>query len=233
MAESFLKSIKINKPTEEAHRLFLRFGSGEFQREKLTVKKGPTTDVVSGYDYLGLMQDIFLELYSNESVDYSGVIIAVDTKKTPSLIEELELKVVKKVGKKTTIAGSMKGSELKAAKHALFELRAGFLVSLTHGKSTLKSKTAFPKPGKTVEGFVKMKIDGKAFGTICEALLLPEFKKRAVIETKYNIEKVVFNEALLKKDPVQARMESRRDATIVRSMTIDGILTTEEIKALV
>jgi hypothetical protein len=233
MTESFFLSIKNNKANEEAHRLFLRFGSGVFQREKMTIKKAPLVDVSSGYDYLGLFQDIFLETFSNDDIEYSGIVIGLNAKETIKTIEAHDIKIVKSIGKKHNIKGIAKGTELLKFKKALFEEKSGFLVSLTNGKNFIKSKTAYPKPGKTVENFVKMKIEDKAFKEMVNALGIKEFKKRAVIETTYDIEKVVFNEELLKKDPVQARLESKRQSKIIRSMTIDGVELKEEIKALI
>jgi hypothetical protein len=233
MAESFIISIKDNKPTEEAHRLFLRFGSGTFEREKVTIRKSKMIDVSAGHDYLGLLQDIFLETFQNEDIEYSGTIIVQNPKEGLKAIEEQGLKVIKSVGKKHTIQGNMKGDELLRAKEAMFAIRAGFLISFAYDKNTLKSKTSYVKPGKTVEGFVKMKIGSVAFNKILERIGLKEFKKKAVIETTYNIDRVVYDDSLLKKDPAKARMESRRDAKITRKVTSDSETITEEIKALV
>jgi len=233
MAESFLISIKNNKPNEEAHRLFLRFGSGVFQREKITIRKGTTIDVSSGFDYLGVLQEIFLEAYENEDIEYSGVIIGLDAKKALVVIEDSGLKVIKSVGKKHTVKGIMKGKELLKSKKVLFDIRAGFLVSFVHGKNTLKSKTAYPKPGKIVEGFVKMKIEKNSFNNIIEAFGLKEFKKKAVIETTYDISKVVFDDTLLKKDPAKARLDSKRDTKLIRKMIVDGTEEKDEMSALI
>ena len=233
MAESLIRSIMNGNPNEEAHRIFLRFGAGVFQREKMTIRKGTMIDVSCGFDYLGAMQDVFLERFADEDIEYSGIIIGQNTREIIRIIEDNKIVIIKSTGKKHSVKGEEKGRVLQKAKRELFDASAGFLLSLAKGKNSLKSKTSYPKPGKTVEGFVKMKIEPESYIAIKEALSIKDFKKRIVIETVYDIEKVVFDDALLKKDPARARLESKRDAKIIRTMTIDGKEEKDEMRALI
>ncbi|MFT4309862.1 MAG: hypothetical protein ACMXYL_05240 [Candidatus Woesearchaeota archaeon] len=233
MQESFIKSIIEGKPNEEAHRLLLRFGMGTFDREKIALRKSKMIDASAGYDYLGLFQDIFLSYYNDKDIEYSGVVIGQDAKKTAKMLEENNVKIVKSTGKKHTVKGVMKGSRLKEIKDELFNQRAGFLVSLSYDKNTLKTKTSYPKPGKTVEGFVKMKIDVNADSLITEGLCIDIYNKKAVILTQYEVHNVLYDEKLLSKDPVIARLESKRDVTITRNISLDKEEKKEVVRAKV
>ena len=227
----FLESIKEGKPTFEAHKNLLRFGLGEYKREKIKVKIGKKIDVSTGFEYLNTLQRIFLESV-NDIVLVKGRFIG-DKKVVSKILDDFNIEPVKIVGKKFEVNFKMDKEKLKELKDVLFENNVYFLANFSSKDASLKSKNNFPKPGNLVENFAKLSIPLDAKSLILKAFVLPDFNKTAEIETTYVINNIVVDENLLKENPEKARLESKRDLTVKRKLLLDKVESEDSFSALV
>jgi hypothetical protein len=231
---SFITSIKEGNPSGEAHRQLLRFGSGTFTREKITVKIGSTVEAIAGFEYLNTFQGLLLNAVIGETVEVNGQIIGKDKKAIQGILSDYDITPVKVFGTKITVDFSMPSEKVRKLKDELESSSGHFLCGLSSGKNTLKTKTTFPKPGKLVEKFCRVKLPKDFKDNLLKELAIPgNISKKADIDTIYDIHSVKVDESLLKTNPVKARLESRRDITVKRHFTIDGDESDEEFRALV
>ena len=218
---NFLQSIKAGKPTPEAHQNLLRFGRGAFDREQITIRKTKKhIDVASGFEYYLTLYRMFLELTEQEEIEANGVIVG-PKQQIQSMLDEMNIQPTKTFGKKFTIKYVAQRSELKELADRIADTSGALLLTLKANGVELKSKTTFPKPGKLVEKFARLKAPLKFEKRIRDAFMIPEFEKRVTIETVYDIKNIHFDEAMLEKDPARARRESTRDVEVTRKITID------------
>lgn len=231
---SFMTSIKKGKPTEEAHKQLLRFGAGNFEREKVTFKLGSSAEAAAGFEYLNIFQELFFKHNKGEDIALSGQIIGKDKKGIQGVLEEHQIEPEKVFGTKITLKCSILCEKAEALKKDVEDKGGYFLIGLTAGKYFVKTKTTFPKPGKLVEKFCRIKLPKEAGDDLKTELGIEgDVKKKADINTTYEIHDVKVDENLLKKDPARARLESRRDVTVKRHFIIDGNESDEEFRSLV
>ncbi len=228
----FLKSIKEGKPTFEAHKNLLRFGLGEYKREKIKIKLGKKIDVSTGFEYLNTLQKLFLDSTEDDIIIVKGRLIG-DKKIVENILEEFNIEPEKIIGKKFEINVKLNKDKLKDFKERLFENNIYFLANFSSKDASLKSKNNFPKPGNLVENFAKLSVDKKYKDKILDAFLIKDFNKKAEVETVYVVNDIIVDENLLKENPEKARLESKRDLTVKRKIVLDNEEYEEEFSALV
>ncbi len=228
----FLKSIKEGKPTFEAHKNLLRFGLGDYKREKIKIKFGKKVDVSAGFEYLNTLQKLFLDSTDDDIVLVKGRLIG-DKKIVEKILDEFNIEPDKIIGKKFEINVKLDKNKLIELKEKLFENNVYFLANFSSKDASLKSKNNFPKPGNLVENFAKLSVDKKNKDKILDAFLIDNFNKKVEIETTYVINDIIVDENLLKENPEKARLESKRDLTVKRKIIVDGKEYEEEFSALV
>ncbi len=228
----FLKSIKKGKPTFEAHKNLLRFSLGEYTREKIKIKAGKKIDVSAGFEYLNTLQQLFLDSTDDDMIIVKGRLIG-DKNIVEKLLDSFNVEPDKIVGKKFEVNFKIKKEDLKNFRKSLFENNIYFLANFSSKNAVLKSKNNFPKPGKLVENFAKLSVDKKYKNNILDAFLIPDFNKKVEIKTVYVINNVIVDENLLKENPERARLESKRDLTVKRTIDVDGNVFEEEFSSLV
>ncbi len=228
----FLKSIKEGKPTFEAHKNLLRFGLGDYKREKIKIKAGKKVDVSTGFEYLNTLQKLFLESTDDDIILVKGRLIG-DKKVVEKILDEFNIEPDKIIGKKFEVNVKLDKNKLKELKEKLFENNVYFLANFSSKDASLKSKNNFPKPGNLVENFAKLSVDKKNKDKILDAFLIDDFDKKVEIETTYVINDIIVDENLLKENPEKARLESKRDLTVKRKIVVDGKEYEEEFSAVV
>ena len=229
---NFLHSIKADKPTHEAHKNLLRFGKGTFAREQITIRKTKQSiDATAGFEYYLTLYRIFMSISSGE-VTSKGVIIG-PKQQMQHVLEDMNIQPSKVFGKKFTIDHVGTPDEFIALADRAESTSGHLLLTLQSDAGTLTSKTTFPKPGKLVEKFCRLKIDVKHEPLITDAFIIPSFVKKAVIETVYDITNIHFDTELLATDPSRARLESKREVEVKRTITLDGETTEESFSSVV
>jgi hypothetical protein len=229
---NFLQSIKAGTPSIEAHKNLLRFGKGTFDRELITIRKTKQSiDVTAGFEYYLTFYRIFLSL-AKGSVASKGVIIG-PKQQMQQVLEDMNIQPSKVFGKKFTIDHVGTPDELLALAERAQSTSGHLLLSLSEQIGTLTAKTTFPKPGKLVEKFCRLKIPVAHAHLVTEALMIDGFEKKATIATVYDITAIRFDEKLLEKDPVRARYESKREVEVKRTITLDATVIEESFDAVV
>lgn len=231
---NFFQSIKDGHPTAEAHRNLLRFGRGTFDREQITVRKTKTQiDVSAGFEYYLAFYRLFLEFTEAEDIAVKGVIIG-PKQQIQRLLEEMGIQPSKLFGKKFTLDYVAKRSELEELAERIGETSGHLLLTLKADAAQLTSKTTFPKPGKLVEKFCRLKAPVENAPRVVESLLVPDFNKKAIISTVYEVRAIHYDDELLESDPSRARLESTRDIEVRRTIKIDDQdLVEESFRAVV
>lgn len=218
---NFLQSIKDGNPTAEAHRNLLRFGKGVFDREQIAVRKTKTQiDVSTGFEYYLTLYRLFLDFTASDDIQVKGVVMG-PKQQIQRLLEDMGIQPSKLFGKKFTLDYVAKRSELEELLARIGDTSGHLLLTLKADSAQLTAKTTFPKPGKLVEKFCRLKAPITNAVRVSEELMIPPFKKKAVIETVYDIRRIQFDDALLTTDPARARLESKRDVEVRRTITID------------
>ena len=229
---NFLQSIKAGTPTHEAHKNLLRFGKGTFDREVTTLRKTKQMiDVTAGFEYYLTFYRIFLSI-TEETVSSKGVIIG-PKQQMQQVLEDMNIQPSKVFGKKFTIDHVGPADEFRALADRAESTSGHLLLSLKSGSATLTSKPTFPKPGKLVEKFCRLKIPVEHAHLVTQALMIDDFEKKATIKTVYDITAIRFDEKLLEEDPSRARLESEREVEVKRTITLDDRVIEESFSAVV
>jgi hypothetical protein len=229
---NFIQSIKAGTPSVEAHKNLLRFGKGTFDREQIVIRKTKQlVDVTAGFEYYLAFYRIFLSL-SEGPVSSKGIIIG-PKQQMQQVLEDMNIQPSKVFGKKFTIDHVGTAEELLALADRAESTSGHLLLSLKNTNLTLTAKSAFPKPGKLVEKFCRLKIPVAHAKLVTDALMIPDFEKKATIDTVYDITRIHFDEKLLTKDPARARLESKREVEVKRTITIDATSSVESFSAVV
>lgn len=230
---NFLQSIKAGTPTNEAHKSLLRFGKGSFSREQITIRKTKKQiDVTTGFEYYLALYRLYLDVVKTDDIAVKGVIIG-PKQQMQQVLEELNIQPAKVFGKKFTLDYVADKNELIRLADRMDGTTGHLLLTLKADDATLTAKSAFPKPGKLVEKFSRLKIPIEHSAKVAELFMIPEPKKKAVIETVYVINKINFDDGLLLTDPARARLESTREVEVNRTITIDDETITDSFSAVV
>ena len=229
---NFLQSIKAGEPTVEAHKNLLRFGKGTFEREVITIRKTKQSiDVTSGFEYYLTLYRLFLSIATSD-VSSKGVIIG-PKQQMQQVLEDMNIQPSKVFGKKFTIDHVAPPEAFLALADRAESTSGHLLLTLKADVGTLTSKTTFPKPGKLVEKFCRLKIPVEHVGLVTDALMIPDFQKKATITTVYDISAIRYDEKLLEEDPSRARLESKREVEVRRTITLDDRTIEESFSAVV
>ncbi len=228
MSINFIKSIAKKQPDERAHRKFIRYSAGDFEKEEFTVKKGSSfVQVKAGFEYLDVILDIMANLIDAPAT-VKGTITTKE-KIAPEL-KEMGIEPKKIFGKKYTFEAQLQPEKFREL-ISKYNETAIMLLNIKSGKRSLSVKKSAPKPGKLVEGFLSAKFIPEDFQAIKEEFLFDfdvENFKSAVIKHTYIIEGIVIPEEH-KNNPEMARITSKRKGKIIRVIDIDGKQIKKEI----
>jgi hypothetical protein len=199
---TFIQKIFEKNIDEEIHKSFTRFSRGTFEGRGVTKIKVSKEKIRLWASY-DLVNDI-MEM----SLPYIK-----EAKVTGRVIKEK---------KKIDINETMTGEQLKN----LCKEYDFVLLNIQSDNITFKSKTSLPKPGKPLS-------EKFSSGTF-PLELLKEFVfdhelnfKQAFITHTVEVNNIIIPEEV-KNDPVQARLQAKRQGTLTRILTIDGKETTAE-----
>jgi hypothetical protein len=220
MAINFIKNILDGNVDEITHNKFVRYGKGNFEKEEFTVKVGSRIQVQAGFEYVDILFKILSEVIT-EPVTLKGEVVS--TTKIADVFANFGIEPKKITGKKYTIDEELSPEKFKD----FMDVFGGYflLLKASSGDNLISTKKSVPKPGKLVEKFVTAKFEKSFFDIIKKEFLfdcdVDKFKTASITHT-YKINEIIFDEALVEKDPLKARLEAKRKGTIVRKIVIDG-----------
>ncbi len=216
--ESTLKKIIENRADEDAHRYFVRFGKGEFNR-RFIVAFRKIGDKIKLNGTFELANDFVKLANSLKNVKFSGLILMKD-------------KVAGKEGKKK--AGVFV-YEVEEASLSEYENAYYYLLNVNDSEIVLKIKKKLPKPGKNEdkvdEKFCVMELNAKYWPQIKETFFwdVPEAKKAEILHT-LQINEIVMPTGV--KDPEEIRRLAKRKGRIIRKINADGKEIAKEAELL-
>jgi hypothetical protein len=235
MAINFIKNIAENKTDKATHNVFVRYGMGEFEKEDFIIKKsGANVKIWAGFEYVNVLLRFAASLCSEE-VSLSGVIPTV--KDISSLLAKYNIQAEAKArygksGKRFEFTVTLSPEK---AKQFIEEFNDFYLLlDLSSGKRQAKiKKKETPKIGSPAKKFIAVTLPKEDFGKVVNEFLFDagvnEFSE-AVIKQTYKITGIDVDEKLLKTDAEKARLEAKREGTILRKITIDGKEIIKEYK---
>lgn len=224
---NFIKNIVDDNVTQKVHDRFTRYGKGDFEKDPFEVKKQSNNfRVYSGFEYINFLQ-WFVSKQFEEKVEIKGPIASVDDL-SPRLDElgidyETKTRRGKKGDKFVIQKTKVTPEKYEEIVNEFFE--DYIMIQSKTSKGYLKTdKTTTPKPNKSSERFVKIKLDNDFYESFKNDYLfdLDETDwKKADIHHTYDINEVHFDEDLIQEDPYQARMEAKRAGKIIRKIILD------------
>jgi len=227
---NFIRKIYEKNVDEKVHQKFIRYSTGEFEKEEFMIKKGSSfVQIKAGFEYLDVMFDLIAQCVS-EDVSLNGVIITKN-----NIINELNefgIEPKKVTGKKYTIEEIMTSDKFKefVEKFNSYSL----LIKLKSGKYSISVKKSIPKPGKILEKFVTAKFGLKDLDLIKKEFLfdikVDNFKNISIKHT-YLIDEIIIPDEF-KNNPEEARLNAKRKGRIIRKIDIDGKTEEKEIELL-
>ncbi|MBU1204458.1 MAG: hypothetical protein KKE93_00945 [Nanoarchaeota archaeon] len=227
---NFIKNIYEKNIDEKIHQKFIRYSTGEFEKEEFIIKKGSSfVQIKAGFEYLDVMFDLIAPLVK-EDVSLNGVIITKN--KIINELNEFGIEPKKVSGKKYTIQETMTSDKFK---DFVNKFNSCFLLlKVKSGKYSISVKKSIPKPGKTVEKFVTAKFDLKDLDLIKKEFLfdvdVDNFKDISIKHT-YVIDEIIIPDEFRNK-PEEARLNAKRKGRIIRKIDIDGKTEEKEIELL-
>ncbi|MBA3063832.1 hypothetical protein FP803_00145 [Candidatus Woesearchaeota archaeon] len=227
---NFIKKIYEKNVDEKVHKKFVRYSTGEFEKEEFMIKKGSSfVQIKAGFEYLDVMFDLMARCV-NEDVSLNGIIITKN--KIINELNEFGIEPKKVTGKKYTIQEIM---NKKKFKEFVEKFNSCFLLlNLKSGKYSISVKKSIPKPGKLVEKFVTAKFDLKDLDLIKKEFLFDikadNFKDISIKHT-YIIDEIIIPEGF-KNNPEEARLNAKRKGRIIRKIEIDGKVEEKEMELL-
>jgi len=230
---NFIKCIAEGKVDEFAHRCFVRYGIGEYEKEPLKIiRSGSGVKLSGGFEYVNAFHR-FLARLNNGEVTIKGVIIT--SKEITSLLKTLGIEPIDISQQR--MKGTFKyelSQEVKAGvyKELVEKLYDCFLLLnvRTEDARVLKVKsTSTPKIGKPTPGFVSLLLLPEDF-----EIVVAEFLFDVPLDEAMNARRVeilhtyIINEIEIPKeyenDPKMARLRGIRKGEIKRSVSLDGKL---------
>ena len=220
MAINFIRKIVDNDIDNYVHSKFTRFGKGLFEKEDFIVKlSSKNVQVQTGYEYAEVLLRILAE---NTSEDVSGSGKIVSSKDAEKRINDANIEIVAKRGKKYDVKFSLNAQDFKKFVYDFEDCY--LLLNVTSGSNTIKMKQVLPKPNKIVEKFTNAKFAKSLLPLLIEEFLFDarDFKKQAVMKHVYEIEDIIVDDELIKTDPLKARLEAKRKGKLIRELDVDG-----------
>ncbi len=227
---NFIRKIYEKNVDEKVHQKFIRYSTGEFEKEEFMIKKGSSfVQIKAGFEYLDVMFDLIAQCVS-EDVSLNGVIITKN-----NIINELNefgIEPKKVTGKKYTIEETMTSDKFKEFVNKFNSY--SLLIKLKSGKYSISVKKSIPKPGKILEKFVTAKFGLKDLDLIKKEFLfdikVDNFKDISIKHT-YVIDEIIIPDEF-KNNPEEARLNAKRKGRIIRKIDIDGKTEEKEIELL-
>jgi hypothetical protein len=227
---NFIKNIYEKNIDEKVHQKFVRYSTGEFEKEEFMIKKGSSfVQIKAGFEYLDVMFDLMAQCI-NEDVSLNGMIITKN--KIINELNEFGIEPKKVTGKKYIIEETMTSDKFRefVNKFNSYPL----LLKLKSGKYSISVKKSIPKPGKILEKFVTAKFGLKDLDLIKKEFLfdtkVDNFKDISIKQT-YVIDEIIIPEEF-KNNPEEARLNAKRKGRIIRKIDIDGKTQEKEIELL-
>jgi len=219
----YIKQIFSDDIEDWVHRLFVKYGRGEYQGPRIRIAcAGKYVKVSATYDYATALCEVLAKNFGGE-LSVSGKIISRE--KIEDLVSDF-LKIKKSKGKKGVFELEVAGDVDAQALVGIIAASPGtfFLLNLTSGKNKIKSKNKLPKPGsKLKEGFVTASYDAGILPTISDEFLFDvegDFTEASISHT-YKIDELVKPEGV--DDPARIRVESKRKGKVIREVSVDGV----------
>ncbi len=227
---NFIRKIYEKNVDEKVHQKFIRYSTGEFEKEEFMIKKGSSfVQIKAGFEYLDVMFDMIAQCV-NEDVSLNGIIITKT--KIINELNEFGIAPKKVTGKKYTIEETMTSNKFK---EFVEKFNSCFLLlNLKSGKYIISVKKSIPKPGKILEKFVTAKFDLKDLDLIKKEFLfditVDNFKDISIKHT-YIIDEIIIPDEF-KNKPDEARLNAKRKGRITRNIDIDGKTEEREMELL-
>jgi len=218
MAINFIKNIHDNAVDDNAHKKFIRYSLGEFEREEMKIKVTKNIKIIAGFEYLDTMFHLLSEVVK-EDVELSGTIVS----KSDILgeLSEFGIEPTKVTGKKHIIKATLTSDKFKDFVKVFSKYY--LLLSVKSGTYDLKPGKSVPKPGKVVEKWLKATFEKTDLDLIKSEFLfdVKDDFKEAIVKHTYNIVDIEVPKEF-ENDPVQARLNAIRKGSIARLVTVDG-----------
>ena len=226
---TFIKKIFENKLDEQTHRIFSRFGKGDYDNRALVeVNIGSKINVKTSFEFSNDLFEMILNLIDKGKL--KGKIISN---------EDFEKEVdsgISNYSKRGKLYTTELDCEVDSKKmrdiYERFKLKS-ILLNVNSDKLKLICKNSLPKPGGVVKNdFCKLTCE-KEF----KDLIIKEFAfdvgvfKKLVIIHEFIIEDLVVPKEY-EKDPSKARYSAKRKGKIIRKINLDGkeIIKEKEIE---
>ena len=227
---NFIRKIYEKDVDEKIHQKFIRYSTGEFEKEEFMIKKGSSfVQIKAGFEYLDVMFDMIAKCV-NEDVSLNGVIITKN--KIINELNEFGIEPKKVTGKKYTIEETMSKEKFKEFVEKFNS--CSLLLKIKSGKYSISVKKSIPKPGKILEKFVTAKFGLKDLDLIKKEFLfdikVDNFKDISIKHT-YIIDEIIVPDEF-KDKPEEARLNAKRKGRIIRKIDIDNKTEEKEIELL-
>ena len=219
---NFIKKVFIGKSEEDAHRQFIRFGKGNYNRRALlSMWKTKNIKVKGSFEYAN---DFTLFIANLGEMKFSGNIWSKE--------EISGLSGKKKEGKVIYEVKDLLSSQIKKIAPQVY----CFLLNADSTGVKLRIKAKLPKPGKGEnkidDKFCQMEIDEKYYNQVKEDFFwdLPDCKK-AGVEHRFLITDITMPKG--EKDYAKIREMAKRKGKIIRTANVDGkeIITEKAFEA--
>ena len=219
---NFIKDIFYDRPSESAHRQFIRFGKGEYNKKALLgLWRTKNVKIKGSFEFAN---DFVLFVANLNNATFNGRIWSREK------IEELSGK--KKDGKWIYEVSDFTSNHIKKISRKVY----CFLLNADGNGIKLRIKSKLPKPGKSEKKvdnkFCQLEINEEYYSAAKDIFFwdLPECKK-AFIEHRF-----IINEIILPKgetDYAKIRELAKRKGKIIRIVNVDGkeIRTEKEFEA--
>ncbi len=232
--ESFWKTVCEGRESEDAHRAFLRYGLGTFEKEKVSLKrqKGKLI-LLTGYDHVWLVYSLSTLLDGVKHV--KGVLIPPDAerkKKLTAFLADEDIQLEKTFGKKFTLAEQDFTREAyeRLIRFLIHERVYPFLTIHTQSGLVKVKKTTFPKPKDDLakrENFLRLEAPEGLWDDFLSAFPFTSSVQRAYqLNATLTVEDIQYDEHLLEEDPERAREESKRYIKAVLGVKRDARVET-------
>jgi hypothetical protein len=205
--ECFLKKVIDDKIDAEAHRYFIRFGKGVYNRRFLiSYNKSKRIKIKGSFEWANDFVKFASEI---EEIIFSGKIMSKD--QIP--------------GQKARKKGGSFVYEVEEIKLEHYPGAYSYLLDAEGSGIKLKIKKSLPKPGKDAEkvddSFCVMELDEKYWELVKKIFFWDVSEgKKAIIEHSLIVESIDIPKN--EKDPVKMRENAVRIGRLVRNMDIDG-----------
>ncbi len=208
---NFIKKIFMGKTEDDAHRQFIRFGKGEYNRRALLgLWRTKNVKIKGSFEYAN---DFTLFVASLGEAKFEGNIWSKE--------EISGLSGKKKEGKIIYEVKDMPSSQVKKIANQVY----CFLLNADGPGLKLRIKPKLPKPGKGEDKiddkFCQMEIDEKYYNQAKEDFFwdLPDCKK-ASVEHRFIITDIVMPKG--ETDYAKIREMAKRKGKIIRTANVDG-----------